>query len=691
MYPGDQVERLALKYRPTTFDKIVGQEYPKRVLQQLILNNRACANLLLHGSVGSGKTSLVRLYARAMNCEAPTAKGDSCGECGRCKSMSAGNDSGFVELDAPKFRNHSAFRDEMVRLLRDVVPTGCRLIIFVDEAHVVSKYNDSWDFLLKRVEEAPDGVSFCFATTAVDRISDALRSRTIDLEIRPLTHEQSIGLLGRTAKSEGLTFSLEALSLLAGLGEHQPRNMLQALDKMGLISDGTEITRARVAEVFGVDYIEHLIQYFEALGAGDFAAQTIRFWRWPDTVRSKAKLIQLFIVGFYCVELCELDVSVEPVIASIRRDERLRVRDAFARRLPGIDIKVFFEDLLNVWPVVTSDMSDEALLATLMRFQAVANRSEVTPRVGVSVERITPQAVVQEAPDSGERPGRRIKGDDADALKDPAYLYRSHVRSIFAASSFLVQAGHRPFNAMITIRHRLFGKEQQDEASDQCGRFSQALKESLKRGGGSGLRILVQERDAEEGSCGRVIAYVPDAEETIKWLRKWHRSSRVIGKEDEAISMEMVPAGGNLEGHWRCVRWLCGGFNPNDPVSSKLNIEAEYRRVAGDIGKRNRLDHSEPLGVPARRRAAEACGVQIISAFNDEEWGRLYDGWELDEHRYRKEQGIRWQDALAAVKAKHPLDGSDSANEVQEYEVQELRRRWLEVPQNRSWPIWSVS
>jgi len=154
---------------------------------------------------------------------------------------------------------------------------------------------------------------------------------------------------------------------------------------------------------------------------------------------------------------------------------------------------------------------------------------------------------------------------------------------------------------------------------------------------------------------------------------------------------EMVPGGDKLEGHWKCVRWLCGGFNPNDPVFSKLNIEAEYRRVAGDIGKRNRLDHSEPLGVPARRRAAEACGVQIISAFNDEEWGRLYDGWELDEHRYREEQRIRWQDALAAVKAKYPLDGSDSANEVQEYEVQELRRRWLKVPQERSWPIWSVS
>ena len=165
--------------------------------------------------------------------------------------------------------------------------------------------------------------------------------------------------------------------------------MLQALDKMNLISDGTEVTRDRVADVFGVDYIEHLIQYFEALGAGDFRLQTMKFLRWPDSVRNKARLIQLFLVGLYYVELCELDVSVEPVIASIRQEERSRVTDAFTKRLPSVDLKAFFEGLIDVWPVVTSDLSDEALLAILMRFQAVANRGEVVSRAN-DVERITP-------------------------------------------------------------------------------------------------------------------------------------------------------------------------------------------------------------------------------------------------------------------------------------------------------------
>jgi len=684
------LNRLALKYRPKIFEEVIGQEYPKRIISQLILNNQSCANLLLHGSVGSGKTSLVRIYADALNCETPTATGHRCFGCDRCKALDDGDDTGFVELDTPKFRERNALKDEIDRLLIAAASINRRTVVFLDEAHVLSKYRDSFDFLLKKVEEPPQGLSFCFATTAVERISDALQSRTIKLELRPLTLEQSVELLTRTAGQEGLTLHPEAVSLLAGLGEHQPRNMLQALDKMRLLSDGTEITRDRVAAVFSVDYIEHLIQYFEALGTGDFRQQTAQFLQWSDSVRNKARLIQLFLVGFYYVELCGLDVSVEPVIASIRQEERSRVADAFARRLPQVDMKAFFEGLLDVWPVITSDLSNEALLAILTRFQAVANRGEVVHRPNEIIARIAPQAVIEAKVATGTSRSRR-SSDDADAPKDRAYLTRSQVRSIFAAASFMVQQGHQPFDARITIRHRLFGYDGQPEASAHFKRFSQALKGQLEKWGGSGLRVFVQERNEAEGSCGRVIAYVADVEEAERWLKKWHRSSRVAGMEDAAITLEMVPASERIDGHWNCVRWLCGGFNPNDPILAKLKIEMEYRRVAGDIGGRTRLDCSERLGDAARQRADLECGVDLASAFNDEQWDRLYDGWELEELKYREEQKLLWQAALAEVQARHPLDGSARSKEVQDFEVEELRKSWAARAQMRTWPIWSRS
>ena len=155
--------------------------------------------------------------------------------------------------------------------------------------------------------------------------------------------------------------------------------------------------------------------------------------------------------------------------------------------------------------------------------------------------------------------------------------------------------------------------------------------------------------------------------------------------------LEIVPAGERLDGHWSCVRWLCGGFNPKDPIFSNLNIETQYRRVAGDVGTRTRLDCSEPLAPAARRKAELECGISLVSAFGDKQWDRLYDGWELEERKHREEQKRLWEAALAELRARYPLDGSSQSKEVQEYEVEEVRKRWLARAQVRSWAIWSQS
>jgi len=441
---------------------------------------------------------------------------------------------------------------------------------------------------------------------------------------------------------------------------------------------------------FGVDYIEHLIQYFEALGAGDLRRQTESFLQWSDGIGNKVRLIQLFLVGFYYVELCGLDVSIDPVVASIRPEERQRVKSAFAGRLPDVDLRTFFEGLLDVWPVVTTGLTDEALLAILLRFQIVANRSAPMQRVETSVARLRPEQVV-EAESGGDTPRRVMTDDDAKAPKDPAYLNRGHVRSIFAAASFLVQQGYPPFNARITIRHRLFGHQDQAAASKHFASFSQALKTQLISCGGSGLRIVVRERDEAEGSCGRVIAHVPDVEKFRRWMLKWQRSSRLAGAEDEAVTMEVAPVGQRLDEHWRCVRWLCGGFNPADPVHSKIQIETDYHRVAGDIGTRTRLDQSEALGAAARIKADEKCGTDLLSAFNDHQWDRLYDGWELDEQVYREQRRLQLEAAMAELRARHALESASYSDEMRGYEEAELRSNLAASPVERAWASWGRS
>lgn len=691
------MHRIALKYRPKTFAQVLGQDHPKRTIQQLILNNRSCANLLAHGSIGSGKTTLIRLYAMALNCENPTAQADCCFRCEPCRaaadeanglrSKHAISASGLEELDAPRFRDLDVLKDRLDLLLETPVPAGGRRVIFIDEIQTLSRYRDSNDYLLKKLEEPPPNISFCFATTALERISPALRSRTFELEVRPLTHELSVELLAKAAAEEGLVVGSETLSLIAGLGAHQPRNMLQALEKSALISDGAEITRDRVASIFGVDYIDVLIDFFEALGSGSFEKQTRIFLGWSDSVRRKVRLIQLFLIGLHYSELCRLNVSIDPVIASIRSDERQRVLAAFRIRLPDADLKALFENMLAVWPVVTDDMSEEALLAIMMRFQAVANSGEILERAPLPC-RLIPEPVAEARADEHSMRRARIKSDDASAPRDPAFLSRANVRKIFAAASFLVQKGHEPFNARITIRHRDFGHTNQSDASRHFAKFSQALKGRLEHWGGSGLRIFVQEA-SEDGSCGRVIAHVPKPVEAALWLKKWHRSSRTAVTAENAITCEMVPAATVLEGHWACVRWLCGGFNPNDPIRAALGIEDEFNRVAGDIGQRTRVDYSEPLGSAARSMEEDQCGgLAIVSAFDDGQFQRLYDGWELDECAHRREQRARWDAGVAEIKARYPLDGSMKSEELLQYEVEEFKRRFSPSP--RTWPIWSA-
>ena len=185
-----------------------------------------------------------------------------------------------------------------------------------------------------------------------------------------------------------------------------------------------------------------------------------------------------------------------------------------------------------------------------------------------------------------------------------------------------------------------------------------------------------------------MIAYIPDVEQADRWLKKWHRGSRVAGKEDAAITSRWHPkrrARRALDLRAMAMQRI----QSQHSIFPKLNIETAYRRIAGNIGTRTRLDSSEPLTGKARAKAELECGIDLVSAFDDEQWDRLYDGWELEEQRYREEQKLLWQAALADVMARHPLDGSVRSKEAQDYEVEELRKAWSASARVRPWSMWS--
>ena len=359
---------------------------------------------------------------------------------------------------------HSKSFDQFKETVKSYVSVpilGHPRLIFFDEAHSIGLLRNGYDFLLKLVEEPPPGIVFCFATTEFDRISKALRSRLFQLEIRPLGLDRGITFLRDIANKEEIPYEDEALALLAGLGQGLPRDILQALDHVRELGD---VTRERVRAVFGIDQSEKLVDYFMALAEGDFARQTEVISTWNEDLKEKVRLVQLFLLSLYHNNLLENRLILDPMVDSITALERQPILRAFKARLDVSDADPlsFWQRMIELLPIVSSDESEEALRIRLTMFQRFVTDA---PR-GMAQPQNFPQASAVPVPQSPspairpvpKKPGRKHRRRRGPApVRNPAYLSFDVVRDLFNAASFLLQHyGPFCFNTQITIPYRLF-------------------------------------------------------------------------------------------------------------------------------------------------------------------------------------------------------------------------------------------
>lgn len=138
------MDPLVSRYRRQIFSEVFGQDYPVRILSQLIKRGRICRNILLHGSVGSGKTTLARIYGMALNCDSPDEDGSPCLRCSSCRKIQEEGDRDlFAELDAPLFKTLDAFKESINYLVSAPILSRRRLI-FVDEAHSIARFRNGY-------------------------------------------------------------------------------------------------------------------------------------------------------------------------------------------------------------------------------------------------------------------------------------------------------------------------------------------------------------------------------------------------------------------------------------------------------------------------------------------------------------------------------------------------------------------
>ncbi len=260
-------EVIARKWRPQQFADVVGQGHVVQTLENALASNRIASAYLFVGPRGIGKTSIARIFAKALNCETGVTA-TPCDTCDSCREIMGGNSLDVLEIDGA-----SNNRVDEVRDLRETVryaPARGRVkLIIIDEVHML--INSAFNSLLKTLEEPPAHVKFFFATTEPHKIPATIISRCQRFDLRRIAESEIIERLALIAKDEAVKIEDDALLAIARGSEGGLRDAESALDQL-IAFKGRRITEADVLQVFGLVSRRTLDALHEGILAGDMAS-----------------------------------------------------------------------------------------------------------------------------------------------------------------------------------------------------------------------------------------------------------------------------------------------------------------------------------------------------------------------------------------------------------------------------------
>ena len=336
---------LARKSRPRTFTEVVGQKIVVRTLKNALEKGRVPHGLIFSGIRGTGKTTLARIMAKAMNCEQGVTA-TPCGNCNSCRDISAGTAVDLHEIDGASNRGIQEIRDlkERIRFM----PTNARYkIIIIDEVHMLT--TEAFNALLKTLEEPPDHVYFIFATTELHKVPVTILSRCQRYELQRASHQELKQHFMRLSEGEGFKIDQAAVDIIARESSGSVRDGLSLLDQVFSYC-GTEISAEEVAEVLGLVSHEVISDIGTALLAGDINLAMERLAQVYEHGLNSKRFTADLLAWFRNLVFCRLSRNPEKML-DLAEDELFllkRIAAGYTVETLSATFKVLLEGLEKV-------------------------------------------------------------------------------------------------------------------------------------------------------------------------------------------------------------------------------------------------------------------------------------------------------------------------------------------------------
>lgn len=289
-------QALYRKWRPMTFDDVVGQKQVSDTLRGSINSGRIAHAYLFCGTRGTGKTSTAKIFSRAVNCENPL-DGEPCNQCATCKGILNGSILDVYEMDAASNSGVDNIRD----IINEVIytPVGCKYKVYIiDEVHSLSR--DAFNALLKTLEEPPAHALFILATTEPHKIPQTILSRCQRFDFRRIGIDEIARRITKITDTENIDITPDAVELVAELGDGSMRDAISLLDRCASFGE-EKLTTDKISDILGIVGSKRLFDITDAVAQNDTKAALCRSGEVLRTGKEPQNLLENLIEHFRCL------------------------------------------------------------------------------------------------------------------------------------------------------------------------------------------------------------------------------------------------------------------------------------------------------------------------------------------------------------------------------------------------------